>query len=410
LRLHPAPMRVAMVSEHASPLAALGGVDAGGQNVHVAALATALGRRGARVTVHTRRDSPDLPPVVDMAAGVKVHHVAAGPERAVPKDDLLPHMAAFADVLFQQWEVERPDIVHAHFWMSGLAALWAARPLGIPVVMTFHALGRVKRRHQGPADTSPPERLRAEEALVEGVDQVVATCADERGELEAMGADPARVAVIPCGVDLELFTPDGPVERRRGRPRLVTVGRLVKRKGVDDVIRALPHLPGVELVVAGGPAREDVAADPEGCRLLQLAATLGVADRVDMRGRVPHHLLPPLLRSADVVACTPWYEPFGMVPLEAMACGVPVVAAAVGGLNDSVVHEKTGLLVPPRQPRKVAGAVSALLARPTWRAEMGAASVLRAGQRYSWAEIAARTEEVYAGVRKSEVAAGWVGR
>ena len=152
-----------MVSEHASPLATLGGVDAGGQNVHVAALAAALARRGASVVVHTRRDDPALPRRVRTGQGVTVDHVPAGPAEVVSKDTLLPYMDAFAADLHRQWSRRRPDVVHAHFWMSGYAALEAARPLGIPVVMTFHALGVVKRRHQGSRDTSPPERLDVEQ-------------------------------------------------------------------------------------------------------------------------------------------------------------------------------------------------------------------------------------------------------
>ncbi|MGI8683242.1 MAG: glycosyltransferase, partial [Mycobacteriales bacterium] len=157
-------MRIAMVSEHASPLAVLGGVDTGGQNVHVAALAGALARLGHSVTVHTRRDDPDLPRRVQLRPGVTVDQVTAGPAREIPKDELLPYMAAFAADLRAQWEseLERPDVVHAHFWMSGLAALAAARPLHIPVVQTFHALGVVKRRQQGSKDTSPPQRLELE--------------------------------------------------------------------------------------------------------------------------------------------------------------------------------------------------------------------------------------------------------
>jgi D-inositol-3-phosphate glycosyltransferase len=168
-----------MVSEHASPLAVLGGVDAGGQNVHVAALAAALGRRGDQVVVHTRRDHPAPPRRVPFAAGATVDHVDAGPPHALPKDELLPHMEAFADELRERWAEDRPDVVHAHFWMSAVAALAAAGDLEIPVVHTFHALGVVKRRHQGAADTSPPERIRIEREIAHSVDRVVATCSDE---------------------------------------------------------------------------------------------------------------------------------------------------------------------------------------------------------------------------------------
>ena len=167
-------MKIAMVSEHASPLAALGGVDAGGQNVHVAALSEAIGRRGDELVVHSRRDSPYLPERVAMASGVEVHHIDAGPAAALPKDELLPYMSAFAERLEQEWRRERPDVVHSHFWMSGWAALRAATALGIPVAHTFHALGVVKRRYQGRRDTSPAERIPIEAEIVRRVEERVA--------------------------------------------------------------------------------------------------------------------------------------------------------------------------------------------------------------------------------------------
>jgi len=189
-----------MISEHASPLAALGGADAGGQNVHVAALAAALARRGHEVTVFTRRDCPTTPDVVPLAPGVTVEHVPAGPFRPLPKDDLPRYMPAFADWLAARWSEQPPDVAHAHFWMSGLAALWAARR-PVPVVETFHALGRVKRRWQAEADTSPPERPGAEATIVRRAAAVIATCTDEVSELAAYGARPETMYVVPCGVD-----------------------------------------------------------------------------------------------------------------------------------------------------------------------------------------------------------------
>src|SRR5919198_3239872 len=245
-----------MVSEHASPLAVVGGVDAGGQNVHVAALATALGRMGDEVVVHTRRDDPALPRRVPLGDGVKVDHVDAGPAEEIPKDALLPHMPAFAEDLRRQWSVDPPDVIHSHFWMSALATLTAVQGTGIPVVHTFHALGTVKRRHQGAADTSPPERLGIERRIAADVDRIVATCTDEVFELLRMDADRRRITVVPCGVDLERFGP-GPAEHRlAGRHRLVAACRLVMRKGIGNAISALAEVPDTELHVAGGPARE----------------------------------------------------------------------------------------------------------------------------------------------------------
>ncbi len=389
-------MRIAMVSEHASPLAVLGGVDAGGQNVHVAALAIGLARRGNDVVVHTRRDDLRPPRRLPLTDGVLVDHVPAGPPAEVPKDALLPHMDDFAADLAQQWRQRPPDVVHAHFWMSGFAALRAARPLGIPVVQTFHALGVVKKRNQGPHDTSPAERLGIEKSLIQSVDAIVATCSDEVFELVRLGVDRQRVSVVPCGVDLSLFTPTGEVDLRRSdRHRIVFVGRLVQRKGIGNAITALGALPDTELVVAGGPEPAGLDLDPEVRRLRGLAERQGVADRVVFRGRLGRAELPPLLRSADVVVCVPWYEPFGIVPLEAMACGVPVVASAVGGLVDTVVHGETGVHIPPRNPDALATALRDLLDNPGRRAAYGAAGARRARSRYSWERIAALTEHAY---------------
>jgi len=392
-----------MVSEHASPLAAsegqLGGVDAGGQNVHVAALAGALARLGADVTVHTRRDDAGLARRVRTREGFTVEHVEAGPARVVSKDALLPFMADFGEELASSWSHPRarPDVVHAHFWMSGLAALQAARPLGIPVVQTFHALGVVKRRHQGGKDTSPAARARLEPTVAREVDHVVATCSDEVFELVRLGADSRQISVVPCGVDVDLFTPTGPVEPRRpDLPyRVVFVGRLVERKGIGNAISAIASVPGAELVVAGGPAADGLDSDPEVRRLRQVARAHGVADRVDFRGRLGRRALPALLRSADVVVCVPWYEPFGIVPLEAMACGVPVVASAVGGLIDTVVDGRTGLHVPPRDPAAVAEALNALLPDEGRRRELGRAGARRARRRYTWDRVAASTLAAY---------------
>ncbi len=392
-----------MVSEHASPLATLGGVDAGGQNVHVAALATGLVTLGNSVTVYTRRDGPKLPRRVVMAPGVVVEHVDAGPLRPIPKDDIYQHVGTFAKHLRRAWMLDRPDVVHAHFWMSGLAALTAAKPLGIPVTHTFHALGVEKRKHQGKADTSPDARVSEEARIVHAADRIVATSSAEVFELLRMGANQRRLKVVPCGVDLERFTPHGPVEERRSnRIRIVTLSRLVPRKGIADVVEALVAVPGAELVIAGGGESADLLADPEAQRLSALARDLGVADRVYLRGRVERAEVPALLRSADVVACTPWYEPFGIVPLEAMACGVPVVVSSVGGLVDTVVDGVTGLHVPPQSPVRLAHALQSLAADAERRVTLGKLGVERVRARYSWSRIAAETLDVYRGLATAE--------
>ncbi|MFI7702567.1 glycosyltransferase [Nonomuraea sp. NPDC049480] len=379
-------MKVDLISEHADPLAAVGGVDAGGQNVYVAALAVALAGRGHRVVVHTRRTSESQPASVPLAPGVTVEYVPAGPPAPMAKDDLPPYMPEFTDRLADRWAIEPPDVAHAHFWMSGQAALQAAD--GFPVVQTFHALGTVKRRWQGEADTSPAHRIDTEREIGKRADAVLATCSDEVSELCAMGIPEQRIAVVPCGVDLAAFCPEGPVAPRTAGKLILSIGRMVPRKGVDTVIAALRLLPDAELVIAGGSPD-----DEEAVRLRELAAGYGIEERVHVIGSVPRTRVPALMRSADVVVTVPWYEPFGMVPVEAMACGVPVVASAVGGHLDTVAG--CGVLVPPRRPRALARALKDVLGDPGKRTQLGAAGARRARERYGWPNVAERTEAVY---------------
>ncbi|WP_320784401.1 glycosyltransferase [Streptomyces sp. CRN 30] len=391
-------MRIAMVSEHASPLAALGGVDAGGQNVYVARLSEELARRGHDVTVYTRRDTLDLPDRVPLPGGAVVEHVPAGPAEVVAKDGLFPYMPAFGAHLARVFTRERPDVVHAHFWMSGLAAQIGVQPHGIPLVQTFHALGTVKRRHQGLRDTSPYERIGVERQIGRSCARVLATCTDEVVELGDMGVRPSQISVVPCGVDSRHFRPGADTGRapaRRHRHRLLACGRLVPRKGYDQAIRALAHIPDAELLIAGGPPADDVDTDTEAQRLTGIARRAGVADRVRLLGAVGPEHMPTLIGSADVVLCTPYYEPFGIVPLEAMGCGVPVLATDVGGHRDSVADGVTGRLVAPHSPEAIADVARVLLPDERLRRAYGTAGRERVLRHYTWRRVADGAEQVY---------------
>jgi glycosyltransferase involved in cell wall biosynthesis len=402
-------VRIALISEHASPLAAIGGVDAGGQNVHVAELATGLVRLRHDVTVFTRRDSSG-PERVTTVAGYDVVHVPAGPPRPLPKDDLWAHMPEFAAGLSQRLDPRPPDVLHAHFWMSAWAANQVRGRLQVPMLITFHALGTVKRRYQGAADTSPAERIAVETEVGRVADQILATCRDEVIELIRLGIDRRKISIVPCGVDVERFTPVAEHEpepahgvERRFEHRLVSIGRLVRRKGFDTIIDAMPRLQDAELLIAGGQ-EVNTCPEPERDRLRALARQRRVARRVRLIGQVPHQEMPALLRSAEVVICAPWYEPFGIVPLEAMACGVPVVASTVGGLQDTVVDSVTGVLVPPGDPVALAEAVRSLLDDPVRRGELGRAGRERVRLRYTWSQVAASTANVYAQVVQANAA------
>ncbi|MFD2766066.1 glycosyltransferase [Micromonospora eburnea] len=391
-------MRIAMISEHASPLAVLGGEDAGGQNTHVAELSAALAAAGHDVRVYTRRDAVDLPVTVRAPDGYDVVHVPAGPAEPVAKDDLLPYMPAFGEWLAERWRVGdwQPEVVHGHFWMSGLAALAAGRRTGVPVVQTYHALGTVKRRHQGAQDTSPPGRIGHERELGRSVDRVVAQCQDEVAELVRMGVPRSRITVVPSGVNLATFAPLGPAAERDGaRPRVLTVGRLVERKGFQDVIRATALVPDAECVVVGGPPAGLLETDAYALRLRALARSCGIADRVKLVGAVPREEMGRWYRSADVLVAAPWYEPFGLTPLEAMACGVPVIGTAVGGLIDTVVPGRTGDLVPARDPAALGAAIRRLFGDRIRRFAYATAALDRARTHYSWSTTAERLAGLY---------------
>ncbi|MEU8813204.1 glycosyltransferase [Actinoplanes sp. NPDC048796] len=384
-------MRIAMISEHASPLGD------GGQHTHVADLSTALAEIGHEVRVYTRRDSPDVADVVTTPGGIHVVHIPAGPAQTVPPDLLLPHMGEFARLLEHEWRTGdwHPDVAHAHFWTSGLAAITAARQFGIPVVQSFHELGLPSL--SGGADR--PSRSGYERALGRAVDRVVAQSQDEVSGLVRIGVPRARLTVVPAGVDSIRFSPDGPsAERDPERLRILSVGKLVERKGLGDVIQAMRYVPGAEVVVVGGPPAEELRADPGAAKLRALADRLQVGDRLKLVGRVPARDMPHWYRSADLLVAAPWQEQFEPAALEAMACGVPVIGTTVGGLTETVVDGLTGDLVPPRDPRALGGALRRLVNDKVRRFAYGTAALDRARQAYSWKRVAAQIGSVYSAV------------
>jgi glycosyltransferase involved in cell wall biosynthesis len=263
----------------------------------------------------------------------------------------------------------------------------------IPVVVTYHGLGSVRRRHEGEHDPSPSTRVGMERTLGNMADRVIAQSVDEVAELGRIGVHRADIVVIPSGVDVEMFRPVSiePAERSR----ILAVGRLTERKGFADLIAALSLVPGAELVIVGGPDQRALAKDPAAKRLRELATRAGVADRVKVVGRVPRADLPYWYRSADVVACATWYGPTPLVPLEAMACGVPVVAYGQGGVAESVIDGVTGVIIPVRDVRALAGTLRSLLRDTVRRMSMSSAAVDRVRSRYTWDRIAFDTERVY---------------
>jgi D-inositol-3-phosphate glycosyltransferase len=401
--------RIALISEHASPLAALGGVDSGGQNVYVAHLARRLAGRGHEVEVLTRRDRPDQPEAVRCDDGVTVVHVPAGPPRFVRKEELLPHMGDFTPWVLNRIRSRGAyDLIHANFFMSGLVAADVKRAAEIPFVITFHALGRVRLLHQDGADTFPPERLAIEDRVVAEADAIVAECPqDEEDLVRHYGADRSRIEVIPCGFDPSEFWP---MDRRRVRSELgldqeekvvLQLGRMVPRKGVDNVVRAIARLRrghGLSarlLVVGGESATPDPALTPEIGRLAAIAAEEGVADAVTFVGSRGRDVLRYYYAAADVFVSTPWYEPFGITPLEAMACGTPVIGSAVGGIRFTVVDGHTGYLVPPRDPAALADRLACVLGSPAHARELGLRAIHRVNDHFTWRHVTRAVDELY---------------
>ncbi len=405
-------MKIAMISEHASPLALAGGVDSGGQNIYVANVARQLQRSGHEVDVFTRRDRALLPAISNMD-GVRVIHVPAGPPLQLPKEQLLPYMGEFADFLTGFFRRQRApyQVMHANFFMSGLAGLKVKRALGIPLVTTFHALGRVRRLHQGSDDGFPDERFAIEDELVRHSDAIIAECPQDESDLiEMYHADAERIEIVPCGFDAEEFHPMDRNEARKalGWPRngfiVLQLGRIVPRKGIDNVILGLGALKaqhGIDAqlyVVGGNSDTPNEIATPEIARLRGIARHAGVEHSTIFVGRRGREQLHQFYSAASVFVTTPWYEPFGITPVEAMACGTPVIGANVGGIRHSVKDGETGWLVPPRDPAALAMRLAALQRDPALARCMGEAGLARARTEFTWSGVATALKAVYARV------------
>ena len=400
--------KIALISEHASPLAELGSVDAGGQNVYVAQVAAELGRRGYEVDVYTRRDHADLAPTVHWRSNVRVVHVPAGPACYIEKEKLLPYMDEFARYVGRMCSAQsqRYDLMHANFFMSGMVAAQVKRSLGLPFAITFHALGRVRRLYHGSSDGFDDSRFGIEESLMHEADVIVAECDQDRHDMISLyGAERAKIDCVPCGFDPEEFWPVA-----GARPELevapdefvvLQLGRMVARKGIDNVIRAVAVLArdyGIRarLLVVGGNAPEpDPMRTPELARLMRLAQEEGVREQITFTGSRPRHVLRTYYAAADIFVTTPWYEPFGITPLEAMACARPVIASDVGGLKSTVVHGKTGYLVLAHDPAALAQRLAEVKRNPLLAQRMGLAGRRRAVARYTWSRVVEQLLQVY---------------
>lgn len=397
--------RVAVISLHTSPLLQPGAGDSGGMNVYVRELGSALAQAGVETTTFTRADRPGLADEVIVEPGHRVVHIAAGAHR-LPKEALPEITDEFRHgVLDWISRNERPDVIHGNYWLSGVVGHHLKHELDVPFVSTFHTLARVKA---AAGDPEPMWRDRAEAEIVGCADAICVSCDEEADQFRLHYGDPqGRLEIIAPGVEHAFFAPGDQAGARRAlgydldSPLLLFVGRIQPLKGPDVAIRTLGELgrPDAHLVIVGGASGID--GDTETERAHELVAELGLTERVHFVEPQPHHILSTYYRAADVVLAPSRSESFGLVALEAAACGVPVVASAVGGLLSLVDDGLTGRLILGRDPGEYARAVAAILDDDVARAAMGAAAVERA-RRYTWSFAAARLRRMYSdlGVRE----------
>jgi glycosyltransferase involved in cell wall biosynthesis len=389
-------MKIALVAQHATPVPSGSAQQA--DDARLLELSRSLADKGHRVTVYARRHGVSLPARTDVGPGVKIEYI--GPEdgrQPAPDDDaaLLAQVPAFSRPLHERWRRDRPDVVHALRWTSGLAALAAARDLRVPVVQSFDSLGVAERRHRMFPRGTGTERIRLEPAIGRSANAVVAASSDEESDLTRLGVPRRSIKVVPYGVDTGEFTPEGPVAPRTSRSRLVTVTDLEEHEALGTLLHALSKVPDAELVVAGGPPSAELRGDLAYRRLAKLAHSLELSGRVFFAGQVGRVALPALLRSADLLVSVGEYEPSAVTALQAMACGTPVIATPVGGQIDAVIDGTTGILVPPGRPALLAQRIRQLLAHPILLEAYSMAATDRARSRYSWDRIAHETLAVY---------------
>jgi D-inositol-3-phosphate glycosyltransferase len=398
-----------MLSMHTSPLAPLGGAATGGMNVYVHEVSARLASRGWPVDVFTRRESLEAPSVVEFAPGARLLQIEAGPAEPLPKDALIGLTEEFSAGVeaFRASQELRYDLVHSHYWLSAVAGEPLSRSWGVPHLAMFHTLGEVKLRARA-SEQEPPERLEAERRLVHELDTVVAATAYEQRLLKQVyGVPRTRVEVIPLGVDPERFCP-GPQADARAELGIeadaqvvLAVGRIEPLKGLDILIRAVAQVTDrsrLRLLIVGG----DEQARPEFARLEGIADEVGVRGLVTFAGAVPHEELAAYYRAADVVAIPSFSESFGLVAVEAMASGVPVVASRVGGLASTVADGRTGYLIPWRCPEPFAEKIELLLRNQQLRSALGRAGV-EAMRAYSWESVADRLVALYERVERSSM-------
>lgn len=404
---------IALISVHGDPAAEIGKEAAGGQNVYVRQVGEALAKLGWQVDLFTRKVHPDDPAIVQHSPYCRTIRLVAGPQEYIPRDQLFPYLPEFVDALckFQTKESTSYPLVHTNYWLSGWVGLQLQQLCNVQLVHTYHSLGAVKYATTADLPEIAQTRLAVEREILESADRVVATSPQEEEHMRSFVSQQGNIGIIPCGTDIDNFhrMPQSEARQKLGfspeEKIVLYVGRFDPRKGIETLVKACGQLDScsdgaqlsldnLRLVIVGG-SESNQADGQERQRIEQLVQSVGMSDRTVFAGRIGHDLLPFYYTAADVCAIPSHYEPFGLVAIESMACGTPVVASNVGGLKFTVVPEETGLLVPPQDDAAFAEAIGRILSNPGWATKLREQASTRVQQKFSWTGVGAQLSDLY---------------
>jgi D-inositol-3-phosphate glycosyltransferase len=399
--------RIALISDHGDPAAEIGREEAGGQNVYVRKVGEALAAKGWIVDMFTRYADPSQPQIVQHSPNCRTIRLKAGPVKFIPRDEIFEYMPEFLQSLlhFQQQIGVRYKVVHTHYWMSAWVAMELRKRQPLSLVHTYHSLGAVKYQSVPTVPLVATQRLEVEKACLRTADRIVATSPQEKAHMRSLMSKQGRIDIIPCGTDIDHF---GSLSQSQGRQLLgldpaekvvLYVGRFDPRKGIETLVRAIAqsqsrHQENLRVILGGG-SRPGQSDGLERDRIEQLCGDLGIAHLVQFPGRLSPEELPRYYAAADVCVVPSHYEPFGLVAIEAMACGTPVIASDVGGLQYTVLPERTGLLAPPRDAASFAQSLDRILEDPQWCHQLGQAARQRVEEEFSWKGVAGQLSHLY---------------
>ncbi|MFP4692448.1 MAG: glycosyltransferase family 4 protein [Halothece sp.] len=407
--------QIALISVHGDPAVDIGGEEAGGQNVYVRQVGEALAQQGWEVDMFTRKTDVKQPNIVQHQDHCRTIRLSAGPETFIPRQEIFEHCDRVVEgiIKFARQEGREYSLLHTNYWLSAWVGLELQRRLSLPIVHTYHSLGAVKYKSvQEPPETAT-RRLEIEKAILENADCVVATSPQEKENLRSLVSSRGNIEIIPCGTNINHF---GSISYQQAREKLgfspkekiiFYIGRFDPRKGIETLVRAVANskLRGKEALrlIIGGAYRPDQSDGKEKDRISQIVEELGISDITEFPGRIADEDLPSYFAAADVCVVPSHYEPFGLVPIEAMASGTPVVGSAVGGLNFTVVPEETGLLVPPKDNAAFTEAIDRILSDPQWRNQLGENARKRMEEKFSWEGVTSQLSNLYSQIINQRV-------